>query len=108
MKLRIKSEKAETDQGEDETTAAQERQKVRKSKAKMAPSADDEIEAKAPPKRAKKAPSHQVLTARDEVPKLWDETKAAENSSYSKLLLPPIYRYAYMHTEVAAILSDFF
>ena len=34
-------------------------------------------------KRAKKAPAHQVVTERDELPKLWDETQATANGSYS-------------------------
>jgi hypothetical protein len=39
------------------------------------------------PKKAKKtpaAPKHQVLTERDEIPKLWDSDKAKQNGSYSK------------------------
>jgi hypothetical protein len=32
----------------------------------------------------KKPPAHQVLTERDEIPKLWDKDKAAANGSYSK------------------------
>jgi hypothetical protein len=37
-------------------------------------------------KKAKKtsAPKHQVLTERDEIPKLWDSDKAKQNGSYSK------------------------
>lgn len=34
--------------------------------------------------RKKKAPTHQVQTERDEIPKLWDKQKAAESGSYSK------------------------
>lgn len=37
------------------------------------------------PKAAKeKAVSHQVLTDREKLPKLWDSAKAAANGSYSK------------------------
>jgi hypothetical protein len=34
--------------------------------------------------RKKKAPTHQVQTERDDIPKLWDTEKAAESGSYSK------------------------
>jgi hypothetical protein len=37
------------------------------------------------PTKAKKPPAHQVITEKDEIPKLWDDDKAAANGSYSKL-----------------------
>lgn len=36
-----------------------------------------------------KSPAHQVLTDRDEIPKLWDEEKAKSNGSYSECLSLP-------------------
>jgi hypothetical protein len=36
-----------------------------------------------PPKKVK-PPAHQVITEKDEIPKLWNSEKAAANGSYSK------------------------
>ena len=41
------------------------------------------IEGTPKPKKGK-PPAHQVITDRDELPKLWDSEKAAANGSYSK------------------------
>ena len=41
------------------------------------------IEGTPKPKKVK-PPAHQVITDRDELPKLWDSEKAAANGSYSK------------------------
>jgi hypothetical protein len=37
-----------------------------------------------PAKKAVKKPAHQVLTERDDLPKLWDAKKAMQNGSYSE------------------------
>ncbi len=42
------------------------------------------IEGTAIPTKKGKPPAHQVITDRDELPKLWDNEKAAANGSYSK------------------------
>lgn len=54
-----------------------------KRKAAQKSDTEDEKVDKPTAKKAKKAPSHQVLTERDDIPKLWDATKAPE-TSYSK------------------------
>jgi hypothetical protein len=59
-----------------------------KGKAKQAPE-DIDISTAVPESTAKKAkktaaPKHQVLTERDDIPKLWDSDKAKQNGSYSK------------------------
>jgi hypothetical protein len=63
------------------------------SKAKAKPSPDNTT-AESPAKKAKKvsAPKHQVLTERDEIPKLFDSDEAKQNGSYSKLVTvsPPL------------------
>lgn len=61
--------------------------KVKGEGKKQAP--DNKDTDKAPETSAKKAkktsaPKHQVLTERDEIPKLWDSDKAKQNGSYSK------------------------
>jgi hypothetical protein len=50
--------------------------------SKVDKEADTTDTEKAP--RKKKAPTHQVQTERDDIPKLWDTEKAAESGSYSK------------------------
>lgn len=52
-------------------------------KAKKATKAKKESPESPSPKK-KAAPKHQVLTERDEIPKLWDSEKAKKNGSYSK------------------------
>jgi hypothetical protein len=54
--------------------------KQRAAASRKASKAPKDTEAKTPKKAA---PTHQVLTERDILPKLWDEGKAAANGSYS-------------------------
>ena len=39
------------------------------------------------PEKKVKPPSHQVITEKDEIPKLWDDEKAEANRSYSKICI---------------------
>jgi hypothetical protein len=57
-----------------------------KGKAKQAPDNTETAVPESTAKKAKKtsAPKHQVLTERDDIPKLWDSDKAKQNGSYSK------------------------
>lgn len=43
-----------------------------------------ESEDKEESSKKKKAPAHQVITERDQIPKLWDDLQAQKNGSYSK------------------------
>lgn len=68
---------------DDEAHRAEKKPKAVAKKRKATPEgAINDVTVKAPTK--KKAPAHQVLTERDEIPKLWHAEKAAENGSYSK------------------------
>jgi hypothetical protein len=60
--------------------------------SKQAPDTKDTSPEATSPKKAKKtaAPKHQVLTERDEIPKLWDSDKAKQNGSYSKLKISQV------------------
>ena len=59
----------------------------RKSTKKSSSSSSSSDEESSPQKKKaakKKAPAHQVLTERDEIPRLWDNSQATKNGSYSK------------------------
>jgi hypothetical protein len=73
-KVQESTEPATTSAEDDADPPKKQRASRKSSKA----SADTE----ATPK--KKAPTHQVLTERDHLPKLWDDGKAATDGSYSK------------------------
>jgi hypothetical protein len=62
-----------------DTKVAAKKKKASQSKQSPTAAAADE----APAKKVA-APKHQVLTERDDIPKLWTEEKAKENGSYSK------------------------
>ena len=68
--------------GEDGAVVVPSPRKPRKATAKQAAATDGEEIIPETPKKVKKV-AHQVLTERDELPKLWDATKAEANGSYS-------------------------
>ena len=89
--------KQATDDGDDSIASHAQRQSTRRKRAaptdpsstfstittiSMSTPADAPTDTAAAKKT--KAPAHQVVTDRDEIPKLWDEQKAHANGSYSE------------------------
>jgi hypothetical protein len=94
-KKEVKKRKAASPKAASPKAASPVKEKVKspskvKGKVKQAPdNTDTDISTAVPESTAKKAkktsaPKHQILTERDEIPKLWDSDMAKQNGSYSK------------------------
>ena len=85
-----RSKNSVSDKDNNATASTKRTKAPSKKKAKAASKEDSDKSTSgpepSPPKRAKKTPAHQVLTERDVLPKLWDESKARANGSYSTFL----------------------
>lgn len=80
-----KKRAAKSSSSDDETSDSKpppKRRQGSKKNTKTSPTENMETQ----PKRAKKV-THQELTERDELPKLWDQSKAKTNGSYSKFFV---------------------
>lgn len=67
-----------------ETPTTPKKRKRAAATKKQAKSSDEGSPKKKASPKKKKAPAHQVLTERDEIPKLWTPEQAAKDGSYSK------------------------